>query len=36
MQLKDQIGAMEGKLKEYKTTGDVRNKELIAEHEKEI
>ena len=27
---------MEGKLKEFKTSGDVRNKELIAEHEKEM
>jgi len=27
---------MEGKLKEYKTSGDVRNKELVGEHEVEI
>lgn len=30
------MGAMEGKLKEYKTSGDVRNKELVEEHEQEI
>jgi len=27
---------MEGKLKEFKTSGDVRNKELVADHEKDI
>jgi len=27
---------MEGKLKEFKTSGDVRNAELVGDHQKEI